>query len=199
MSTAQSQWVINQLSKKIHGFFIDSGAGMGITSSNSYELEAKYQWSGICIEPTPEFFEDLVKTRHCHLVKAALSDAEGEATFVIPDSPWLAGLQDKLGDDIWSPSRAAATRKIKVETFKVGTLLKRFNAPPVIDYWSLDTEGSEFDILKTFPWDEYSVTLLTIEHNQDSPRQTAISKYLADLNYDEVQLTENEFGFVKRK
>jgi hypothetical protein len=40
-----------------------------------------------------------------------------------------------------------------------------FVTPPVIDYWSLNTEGSEFAILKSFPFDEYSFRVLTVEHN----------------------------------
>lgn len=196
--TSQTKWALSQLETKARGFFIDSGAAMGILGNNTFVLEDTFWWNGICVEPIPEFFDDLVKTRHCHLVQAALSDCNGRASLVVPDNLWLAGLDGKLGDDVWRDARNQATRKIDVATFRIGTLLEKFKAPQTIDYWSLDTEGSELDILKTFPWDRHTVSLLTIEHNQDTPRRTAISSYLAELDYAEVQLTENEFGFVKR-
>ena len=43
--------------------------------------------------------------------------------------------------------------------------LEQSNAPHVIDYLSIDTEGSEFEILENFPFERWQIHLLTIEHN----------------------------------
>lgn len=170
---------------------------MGIQGNNTYLLETQYEWSGLCVEPVPEFFADLKKTRRCHLYEGALSDLDGKAALVIPSNPWLTGLKDKLGHDVWSEVRAQATREIEVSTFRIETLLDKIQAPRLIDYWSLDTEGSEYMLLKTFPWSRYTVTLLTIEHNQETSKQTAISDFLSE-DYTEVKLTDNESGFIKK-
>jgi hypothetical protein len=45
------------------------------------------------------------------------------------------------------------------------SVLRDCATPPVIDYWSLDTEGSELAILKSFPFHEYAFRVLTVEHN----------------------------------
>jgi FkbM family methyltransferase len=193
----QANFVLSQLANKRHGFFIDSGAAMGIQGNNTYLLETQYEWSGLCVEPVPEFFADLKKTRRCHLYEGALSDLDGKAALVIPSNPWLTGLKDKLGHDVWSEVRAQATREIEVSTFRIETLLDKIQAPRLIDYWSLDTEGSEYMLLKTFPWSRYTVTLLTIEHNQETSKQTAISDFLSE-DYTEVKLTDNESGFIKK-
>ena len=42
------------------------------------------------------------------------------------------------------------------------SVLRECEAPPIIDYWSLDTEGSELTLLKSFPFDDYSFRVVTL-------------------------------------
>jgi hypothetical protein len=44
-------------------------------------------------------------------------------------------------------------------------LLRENQAPKVIDYLSIDTEGSELEILQRFNFNEYIFNFITIEHN----------------------------------
>jgi len=45
-------------------------------------------------------------------------------------------------------------------------ILEEFNAPNKIDFLSLDVEGVEFNILKTFPFDKYMFHYMCVEHNE---------------------------------
>ena len=40
--------------------------------------------------------------------------------------------------------------KYKVNTISLEDLLEKYKAPTIIDYMSIDTEGSEYEILKKF-------------------------------------------------
>jgi hypothetical protein len=64
----------------------------------------------------------------------------------------------------------------------VRSVLRECEAPPVIDYWSLDTEGSELAILRSFPFDEYSFRVLTVEHNC-LPARDEIREFLESRGY----------------
>ena len=55
--------VIKFYNNKERGFFIEIGASDGLELSNTYLLETKYKWKGICCEPIPKKFEKLVKNR----------------------------------------------------------------------------------------------------------------------------------------
>lgn len=44
-------------------------------------------------------------------------------------------------------------------------MLIEYNSPNIIDYLSIDTEGSEYEILKDFNFTKYTFKIITVEHN----------------------------------
>jgi len=58
-----------------------------------------------------------------------------------------------------------------VETISLMDLLEKHGAPREIDYLSIDTEGSEFDILENFDFDKYPIRIITCEHNYSPMRE----------------------------
>lgn len=51
-----------------------------------------------------------------------------------------------------------------------GKVLAEHSAPAVIDFALIDTEGSEFDILKAVDFDRWSFRVMTVEHNFTTQR-----------------------------
>ena len=43
--------------------------------------------------------------------------------------------------------------------------MEKNSAPKIVDYLSIDVEGSEFDILKDFDFNKWQINLITVEHN----------------------------------
>lgn len=83
--------------------------------------------------------------------------------------------------DGWSKHRDKFI-SYKVKTVTLNDLLLEHNAPKVINYMSIDTEGSEYDILKFFPFDRWVVEVLTIEHNF-TQNELLIEKLLTSKGY----------------
>jgi hypothetical protein len=54
-------------------------------------------------------------------------------------------------------------------------LLYEHDAPQVIDYLSIDTEGSEFEILQAFDFDSHRPFVLTVEHNYRPDREKMVA------------------------
>ena len=50
-------------------------------------------------------------------------------------------------------------------------MLEQHNAPERFDYLSIDTEGSELDILRAFDMKRWRPAVITVEHNYTSNRQ----------------------------
>ena len=200
----QDRFVLEMLGPKRGGFFIDSGASNGLRGNNTVELETKYGWNGICVEPNTEFYKELSANRACYCVNCCLYDFNGEVDFVEADV--LGGILDEYdpklldlamraydvpGDQQGNPQTITKTART------IGSLLDEVSAPPVIDYWSLDTEGSELAILKSFPFDEYTVRIITVEHNNWYPARDDIKQFLESHGYQRVRTLAVDDCYVK--
>ncbi len=160
----QDYWVFGEaFNNKKNGFFIEIGSADGITLNNTFLLEAKYKWKGICIEANPVFYETLIKFRQSKCLNIAVDMKEDTVEFI------QAGLSSRMsiidsndnidGDVIVIPSKSL--KSVLIEN----------NAPKVIDYLSIDVEGAEERILLNFCFDEYRFNCITIERPSDKLRQ----------------------------
>ncbi|MFM7676675.1 MAG: FkbM family methyltransferase [Synechococcus sp.] len=169
----QDLWVLEQLGWKRDGFFVEFGATDGVLLSNSWLLEKHFGWRGICAEPNPNLFERLQQNRSCNLSTACVYRNSGEQMrFVLADA--YGGLEELAGKDQHMDKRnayAAVGDVIEVITISLMDLLDQQGAPAVIDYLSIDTEGSELAILEGIDWSRYQFRCITVEHNFTEQRQ----------------------------
>ena len=77
----------------------------------------------------------------------------------------------------------AASPIVELTTTTLGDVLDRANAPSFIHYISIDTEGSEFDILMALPFSEYAVGAISVEHNGEEPKRQQIRTLLEANGY----------------
>jgi hypothetical protein len=70
------------------------------------------------------------------------------------------GFNGGIVDERTDNKRGASDYR-KTTTFK--QVLEKFDVPKVIDYLSLDVEGAEEMVMSSFPWDEYTISVLTVE------------------------------------
>lgn len=61
-------------------------------------------------------------------------------------------------------------------------LLDKYNAPQNIDFLSIDTEGSEFDILSKLDFSKYKIQIICCEHNF-TPMREEIRNLLQQNGY----------------
>jgi hypothetical protein len=78
-----------------------------------------------------------------------------------------------------------------MQTISLNDLLERFEAPPFIEYLSLDTEGSEYEILRTLDFNKWQFGIIDVEHNHIEPRRTMIKQLLCSNGY--TYLGANQF------
>lgn len=169
----QDLWVLERTGYKRGGFFVEFGATDGVRLSNSYLLETEFGWSGICAEPNPDYFAELKRNRACTVSPDCILGESGrEVEFILADE--FGGVADFAGADLHSPRREAYRRDgrtIRVTSISLDAFLEKHGAPRRIDYLSIDTEGSELDILTPFPFDKWDIRLITVEHNKSADRE----------------------------
>tara|TARA_Y100000389_G_C17418738_1_gene495344 strand:+ start:515 stop:1249 length:735 start_codon:yes stop_codon:yes gene_type:complete len=178
--------IIDYFKKKENGYFIDIGATNGIDINNTYLLEKKYGWNGICIEPQRSYWNDLIKNRNCHTDNSLLYSQKG-IEFDFSEADTLGGITQHIDKHF----EAKNSNQVKMITNTLNNILDKYNAPTTIDYMSLDTEGSELEILKGLDMDKYKIRYINIEHNYVEPRRTDIRKLLESKGY--IYYRENDF------
>jgi FkbM family methyltransferase len=168
--TRQDLFVLEQLNFKRGGFFVEFGATNGIDISNTYLLEKEFGWSGILAEPAKCWHSDLKKNRNCNIETLCVwKDSNSVISFRETNISELSTINIYYDKDTHKKNRAE--KKIyNVNTISLKNLLDKYNAPKIIDYLSIDTEGSEFEIICEFPFSKYSFRVITCEHNFTSTK-----------------------------
>jgi len=140
------------------GYFIDIGAGDGETNSGSYFFERYRQWRGLSVEPA-KHYESALKARRSNSVFAAVSNvtsslSNGSGSGAIfyesldtPRSGLKSALENNKEGQSWT---RMGFKSYKVDTITLYDLCCQYSVPDMIDYCSIDSEGSEYEILSTY-------------------------------------------------
>lgn len=161
----QDLFVLAELGLKRDGFFVEFGATDGLSLSNTHLLEHEFGWHGILAEPAQCWHAALTANRNCAIDRRCIWKGSGETVIFNETAiPELSTINKFSSADLHRDSRKVGSR-YEVTTVSLIDLLAEHGAPPRIDYLSIDTEGSEFDILEGFDFDRYKVSVITCEHN----------------------------------
>jgi FkbM family methyltransferase len=173
---------------KQQGYFVEFGACDGIFLSNTYQLEKTYNWNGILAEPTRKYHELLKQNRSCSIDhRAVYTHSNDHIEFrEVSGIEEVSGINETLPRDSFRKDRDRNFEIYIAETISLEDLLKFHGAPQHIDYLSIDTEGSEFEILSNFSFENYSIDIITIEHNFLEERRSSIKNYLLSKKYVQI-------------
>jgi FkbM family methyltransferase len=194
----QDSFVYNTFFKnKTDGVFVDIGAHNGINLSNTYFFEKQCGWKGMCIEPMPEVFAQLRKNRDCICIEGCVYDKTGTVRFLKVTGPtMLSGIVEtfdaqQLKRIVRETSNGKGlVEEIEVTCYKVNDLLA-LHGLSHIDYLSLDTEGSELEILKSIDFENITIDVIDVENNFHESKfedflNTKGYKKLTELAWDDI-------------
>lgn len=192
------QWV---LKGKKNGFFVEVGTGDGIFLSNTYALEKEFGWRGILAEPNKNFQKEIKRNRpDAILAPYAITDKSGEKLIFMDtyDAPELSTLKNYAHQDLHDRS---TFNEYEVETMTLNDLLSKYDAPSRVNYISIDTEGSEYTILKDFDFAKYTVDLFTVEHNYNAENLSKIDAVLLQNGYKRIfeNISKFDAWYVKKE
>ena len=169
--------------------FLEFGATNGLDLSNTFLLENFLDWNGVLSEPSPQWHGSLRKNRKDSIIitECIWTETGKELEFFESQSGELSTLRNYLDSDIKSMPgntklRNEKGRMINVKTISLNDVLKNYFKDNCPSYISVDTEGSEFDILKFLNFEKYRPKLFTIEHNF-TEAQSKIDELMHSNNY----------------
>jgi FkbM family methyltransferase len=161
----QDLFALSYLDFKKNGYFVEFGATNGVDLSNTYLMEKELGWNGILAEPATVWHKDLKKNRKCNIENNCIwKDSNSNLTFNQVAVAELSTISSYSDTDLHKEARKEG-KTYNVKTISLEDLLLKYNAPHFIDYLSIDTEGSEYEILNNFNFSQYTFGVITCEHN----------------------------------
>lgn len=178
----QDLWVAYELKSRKGGYFVEFGGTDGIKFSNSYALETELGWNGIVAEPARIWHPAIRYNRGCAVDDRCVWTETGQT--LLFNQPAIAAHSciDTYSDSDSLGHTRADGQRYEVQTVSLNDLLAHWRAPRRIDYLSIDTEGSELDILKAFDFGAHEFRLITVEHNH-TPQRERLHDFLAAKGY----------------
>lgn len=171
-------------SREESGFFVEVGTGDGELHSNTFMLERALGWKGVLFEPDRRYHETLRSTRIARLeTRPAFSENDVRLRFLESSrSGALSTLEGFKGED----GRIRSGRTHEVRTVTLDRALEEAGAPRTIDFLSIDTEGSEMEVLAGIDFGRWDVRFMTVEHNYVRGKKEAVAAFLAPHGFRPV-------------
>lgn len=154
-------------------FYVDVGANDGLTASNTAYFDLELGWKGICIEPHPSAFKKLELNRANSInLNLCASNDEALLDFLAIEgySEMLSGIHKyyPLGNleriDRELQVMGGEKKIIKIQSKPLNKIFDEYKVKKV-DYLSIDTEGSEYQILNSIDFDEVDIRVITTENS----------------------------------
>jgi FkbM family methyltransferase len=198
---------ISKYLKNKKGFYIEIGANDGIKQSNTLVLEKYLGWHGVLIEPHPETFLELCKNRKSSnfFANAACVDFGYPEPSVELNYSGLMTIQMNL--EISDPNYHGHSRQgrnylgsqevysFSAKALSLASILKEAGAPSIIDFFSLDVEGAELQVLEGIDHLHYRFQVILVETKQISE----IERYLNSNSYKMMEkVSHHDYIFINQ-
>jgi FkbM family methyltransferase len=171
---------LNQLDKKMlefinyeNGYFIECGANDGVDQSNTWYYEKILNWSGVLIEPLSKQFQELKKNRSKKnkFFNMALCSSESNNTMILEDN-------DLTSSTSKQNNKTVKSNIVSVKSTTLTKILDEVSAPNLIDFFSLDVEGFEDQVIKGINFNKYNFKYFLIETKNEK-----VINFLFNKNY----------------
>lgn len=156
------------------GVFIEAGANDGVRQSNTYYFEKIRGWTGLLVEPVPEFAAACRKNRgRSWVIEAALAaEDRADATVELQVAGLMSTVTGALGEGAATArhvaaalavQRIATARIIHVPSRTLSSLIDEARITREIDLLSLDVEGAEEVALRGLDFSRHAPRFICVE------------------------------------
>ncbi|XP_052090652.1 uncharacterized protein LOC127727198 [Mytilus californianus] len=187
-SIGQAAFVDNRLNFKIGGFFVECGALDGETRSNTLIFERTRSWNGLLIEADPSNYKLLRnKNRKAFTINACLSVYSYPVKMQFKKNFSVGKIlqnQNSTGKDI-----------VDVQCFPFYSIMKALNVTHV-DFFSLDVEGAELQVLQTIPFGKLDIDMMTVEFIHVPAGEAQLKKFVEKHGYSSLMKMSHYNGLA---
>ena len=204
----QDEFVDKYFQKLKNGIFLEVGAADGVTFSNTLFLERERNWTGVLIEANRKLYNSLVILRwKAYIINVCLSLDDGINVVSFLPAELLGRVEKPLAAEKMMDRVKHDYPDMKAEEvlcIPLYSILKAISMTH-INFFSLDVEGAELDILRTIPFHLVTIDLFMIEYYVPSgaaETQKRVKEFREFFNqigiYKEVYLGAGDVAFARQ-
>lgn len=160
--------ILNYYLRKKKGLYVDVGCHEPVVLNNTH-LFYENGWKGINIDANPEYIEkfNLVRKRDIN-VCALVGNSNKTEKFYIFDPGTLSTISQKQ-KRLYLKAGYKLKKVINIPCVSLSSLLEQNLSNAKIDFFSIDTEGSEMEVLRSNNWELYRPKFVMLEVTQHKP------------------------------
>lgn len=195
-SNGQTPFIDSRLNYIEGGFYVECGGLNGEKGSNTFFFEKVRKWNGLLIEADPTNYAALKsKHRKAFSVNACLSPRSTPAKLTF-NKAFNRGriVHDKDAQD-WIKKQRIASDPVEIECFPFYSFMLALNRT-TIDFFSLDVEGDELNVLKTIPFEKLNIKMLAVEYVHETGGHNQLQRFMESKGYDTLLKMQRDDGGV---
>lgn len=184
------------------GKFLEIGAYDGLLLSNTLAFEQALGWRGVLIEANPDSFRSLVSQRPLAVrANAAICHRPRQVHWV--NAKNVGGIWEFMARGFrqkWHPSLDIADPKATavIPCYPLSALLA-FSGVQHFNFFSLDVEGAELEVLKSLVFKQVTFDIILVEADEHNTTKTAaIRSFLHEHRYQYLGTTLRSDWFRRR-
>ena len=190
----EDKFLLNLFDKNYIGKYLDLGCFHPTRHSNT-NLLYKNKWSGINIDLNPLSIElfNYMRPNDINL-NIGISSKEDEKELYFIDELNTQNTLDKNQLNFLKNHHNLKENEIivkKIKTKKLNTVLDDYNLDK-IDFFNIDIEGHELEVIKTIDFDKIKIKYMCIEMIEHNHLSIEYSKKIRDI------LINNKFDMIKK-
>ncbi len=168
------------------GVYVDIGCWHPTNASNTYYFYVR-GWKGLCIDPNPELKELYKKIRpRDYFLNYGVGEDSKHLNYYMLDDEHSS--MNTLNLDYIKKHQLTDRIKqtIQIPTYSLKTILDTYlGAEERLDFFDVDVEGFDLEVLKTNDWDLYRPKIIVVESDLELNKdlQSAIVSYLESNDY----------------
>jgi FkbM family methyltransferase len=166
------------------GTYVDVGCWHPYKASNSYYFYLR-NWKGICIDPNPELADLYKKFRpKDNFINAGIGASNQTLDYFMFEESSM----NTFSKDFYEKHKTHSKllQKIEIPLFSLKDILdKNLDKNDRLDFFDIDVEGFDLEVLKTNDWEKYRPKIIVIESDNPLKKDldSEIVQYLAMQNY----------------
>ncbi len=185
---------------KKSGFFVDVGAFHPTRFSNTYYFY-KRGWRGINIDAMPDSMNKFDKQRPRDInVEVPIASKKHSLKYFAFNEPALNTFSEELAAERNGKDGYKILFERDIETYTLKEVLDKYLPDDVkeIDFYSIDVESLDFDVLISNDWSKYKPKIILIEDlkfDVNNLSKSEIVSFLAEKDYKFLAKTVNTLFF----